>query len=379
MSWPATLAIGPVLAPAGHPAVDQSRVPGQDRLRSQAQPLHDARTEPLDQDIGPRREVHARWPAVRVLEVDGDRPPPAVEDEMAVAVGAAAADRSGRSTRTISAPRSASSMPANGPGPMHAISTTRTPAQRPGRPGLGRLRSTPGPDRGALLRRTPSPPRPRRRWRRPRPWPRRSAATGRRRSRPGPSPSPRWRPGAAPFGVLDRQRRVGGDPAGQCEGPGDDLVRRRDVVDQAPLAAVAASTGSPVRASWAASLIGICRCSRITPPAAANRPRFTSGRPKAASSEATTRSQAERDLGAAAHRVAVDGGDEGLADPVLGEAGEPPLRVDGRGDGPAGRDLLEVGAGAEGAARAGDDDRPAPRRPPPRAPGGRRVRRRGPS
>src|SRR6202044_924327 len=41
--------------------------------------------------------------------------------------------------------------------------------------------------------------------------------------------------------------------------------------------AVAASTGSPVRASWAASLIGTCRCSRITPPAAANRPRLTSG------------------------------------------------------------------------------------------------------
>ena len=42
----------PGLTPTGHATVDQSRVPGQAELRSQAQPLHDAGPKALDQHVG---------------------------------------------------------------------------------------------------------------------------------------------------------------------------------------------------------------------------------------------------------------------------------------------------------------------------------------
>jgi hypothetical protein len=83
---------GTVLTPAGHPAVDQGRVSRQDRLGPQAQPFHYPRAEPLDQDVGRRREVQDDAGSVRVLEVNRDRAPPSVEDEMTAGVGAPVAD-----------------------------------------------------------------------------------------------------------------------------------------------------------------------------------------------------------------------------------------------------------------------------------------------
>jgi hypothetical protein len=63
----------PVLAPAGHPPVDQRRPPGQARVRPEAQPLGDAGPEALDQGIGPLDQPQDRVPPLRVLQVDADR------------------------------------------------------------------------------------------------------------------------------------------------------------------------------------------------------------------------------------------------------------------------------------------------------------------
>ena len=46
-----------LLAPAGHPAVDERRVAGEAVLRPDAEPLGDAGTEALDEDVGPADQV----------------------------------------------------------------------------------------------------------------------------------------------------------------------------------------------------------------------------------------------------------------------------------------------------------------------------------
>jgi hypothetical protein len=73
-------------------------------------------------------------------------------------------------------------------------------------------------------------------------------------------------------------------------------------------------------------------------------------------SDATTRSQARSRFAATAHCEAVDACDEGLADPVLDQATEAPLRMNRGVDGASGGDLAQVGAGTERAACSRDDD-----------------------
>ena len=158
--------------------------------------------------------------------------------------------------------------------------------------------------------------------------------------------------------MLDRQRRVGGDPAGQRERRRDDLGGRHDVVDQAPLA----GGGRVDRVAGEGELRR--QLDRDLPlqadhsPGGGDQAALDLRQAEGSLLRGDDQVAGERDLGAAAHGVPVDRGDQGLADPVLGQAGEPPLRVGGRGDDAARGDLLEIGAGAEGPARAGDDDRP---------------------
>ncbi len=71
-----------------------------------------------------------------------------------------------------------------------------------------------------------------------------------------------------------------------------------------------------------AMLSGILRPRRNSPPAPATSERFTSGMPKVAVVDATTRSQDEHDLGAAGQGGTVDGGDDRLGALPLDDAGE---------------------------------------------------------
>ncbi len=69
-----------LLAPAGHPPVDERGVAGQRRLGSHAQPLGDAGAEALEEDVGPLDEVEHGAGAVGGLEVDEDGPLVAIGD-----------------------------------------------------------------------------------------------------------------------------------------------------------------------------------------------------------------------------------------------------------------------------------------------------------
>ena len=124
MSWPAAVAVRTLLAPPGHPPVHQLRVAGEAGVGADAEAFHHARAEALEQRVGPFDEVEQGRHAVGVLEIDGDAAPAALHQ-----VGGhrrrARPTACVRSTRTTSAPRSARSMAANGPGPMPASSTTR--------------------------------------------------------------------------------------------------------------------------------------------------------------------------------------------------------------------------------------------------------------
>jgi len=62
----------PLLAPAGHPAEDQLRVPFLTHLRTNAETLADARTEALYQRIGTFDQLQYSFDAVGVFEVDGE-------------------------------------------------------------------------------------------------------------------------------------------------------------------------------------------------------------------------------------------------------------------------------------------------------------------
>lgn len=61
-----------VLAPAGHPAVDEPRVAGEAGLGADAEAFGDAGPVALDQDVGARDEVEHGGGAVLGLEVDED-------------------------------------------------------------------------------------------------------------------------------------------------------------------------------------------------------------------------------------------------------------------------------------------------------------------
>ena len=68
-----------VLAPAGHPRVDQPRVAGESVVGADAEPLGDARAQPLDQHVGALHQPEDDVAAGRALEVDGDRGAAAVQ------------------------------------------------------------------------------------------------------------------------------------------------------------------------------------------------------------------------------------------------------------------------------------------------------------
>ncbi len=77
---------GAGLAPAGHAAVDERRVAGQGDVGPQAQPLHHARAEALDQAVRPLDQLQASLGRGGMLEVQRHRAAAAEGDvELAVA------------------------------------------------------------------------------------------------------------------------------------------------------------------------------------------------------------------------------------------------------------------------------------------------------
>ena len=126
MSWPAACASGPCLAPAGHAAIDQARVARRHDVGAEAQPLHHARAEALDQRVGVGEQIeHLRDRRLRCLQVELDHRAAAPGDRLRSLLARRTVER------TTSAPMSASIMPANGPGPMPANSTMRLPVSGP--------------------------------------------------------------------------------------------------------------------------------------------------------------------------------------------------------------------------------------------------------
>ena len=117
MSWPAVRGVGAVLAPAGHPAVDQAGVAGQAVVGAEPEPLGDPGPEPLDQGVGLLDQAQHRLPALGMLEVDADRPPAPAERRRRPAALPPSRTASARSTRRTSAPMSASIMPGERAGP----------------------------------------------------------------------------------------------------------------------------------------------------------------------------------------------------------------------------------------------------------------------
>ena len=132
MSWPARGGERPVLAPAGHAAVDELRIALQQRLGAEAEALHHAGAKALDDRVGAARPVRSAAAAPAVdLEVERHRaaaahhhvvPALVAEAEVAVArpvdeqhVGAHVGQHHA----------------ANGPGPIASNSSTRRPASGP--------------------------------------------------------------------------------------------------------------------------------------------------------------------------------------------------------------------------------------------------------
>jgi len=70
----------PELSPAGHPAVDQPRVPHPARLGADPKALHDSGTEPLEQDVRAFDEIQNQRDAVRLFEVHADGPFSALQE-----------------------------------------------------------------------------------------------------------------------------------------------------------------------------------------------------------------------------------------------------------------------------------------------------------
>src|SRR3970040_1739326 len=63
----------PILPPAGHAAVDEARVAGERRIRAEAEALHHAGPEALDEHIGARDELPAGCVRARRFQVERDR------------------------------------------------------------------------------------------------------------------------------------------------------------------------------------------------------------------------------------------------------------------------------------------------------------------
>jgi hypothetical protein len=76
---PRGLGVRAILAPAGHPAVDDPRVAGEAVLRAEAEPLGDPGPEPLHDDVGLFHQPEHGLDPIRVLEVDADGAPVAGE------------------------------------------------------------------------------------------------------------------------------------------------------------------------------------------------------------------------------------------------------------------------------------------------------------
>ncbi len=62
-----------VLAPSGHPSVDQARIAGQAHVRTDSEALCHPRSQAFDENVGPVHQAqHGLWSG-RVLQVDGNR------------------------------------------------------------------------------------------------------------------------------------------------------------------------------------------------------------------------------------------------------------------------------------------------------------------
>ncbi len=68
-----------VLAPAGHPPVDELRVAGQAVVGPDAESLGHARTEGLEQRVRLLDEAQDELDACGALQIDADRAPPALQ------------------------------------------------------------------------------------------------------------------------------------------------------------------------------------------------------------------------------------------------------------------------------------------------------------
>ena len=65
MSWPARVGERPVLAPAGHAAVDEARVAREADVGAEAEPLHHAGAETLDEHVGALDQAQGGLDAAR--------------------------------------------------------------------------------------------------------------------------------------------------------------------------------------------------------------------------------------------------------------------------------------------------------------------------
>ena len=74
MSWPAAAASGPSLPPAGHAAVDELPVVGEQHVRPQPEPLHHAGPVALDQPVAALRQVADQGDPLGLLEIDRHGP-----------------------------------------------------------------------------------------------------------------------------------------------------------------------------------------------------------------------------------------------------------------------------------------------------------------
>ncbi len=84
----------PVLAPAGHAAVDEARVVGQQRVGAEAETLHHAGTKALDQAVGGAGQIADQGGALGRLQVGLDQTGAAAVQGIArVGRGAGAVDQ----------------------------------------------------------------------------------------------------------------------------------------------------------------------------------------------------------------------------------------------------------------------------------------------
>ena len=106
-----------LLAPARHAAVDEARIAREADVGAEAEPLHHAGPEALDQRVGLLDQTQHRVDALGLLQVDADRAPAARQEvEARLARDRRRCTLWARSTRSTSAPMSASIIAGEGPG-----------------------------------------------------------------------------------------------------------------------------------------------------------------------------------------------------------------------------------------------------------------------